>query len=347
MRRLVAAWTWIMVLTICTMSNVSGDDNLGATVQEQVKASGDPGSNVNPSSQAVMGDDMAMPQPEGVVGDDMSFPQPEGNLGDDVLQSPFQIADDALSCFSDDDDVYNQDSCMSIDATACSTFCYQSFYCTDACGYGTDTCEDGGGAVCAMYKLSHIQEVCATKTDTPPSNWTTATIDLDTTDTTNISWVGCDDHAYCSFCKDEDWCYYVLNELAPQFVDDYVELRSLGYGPLAMTILGSLDSVCEMLDGMDDVTVVRTTNDDEIATYQPTHRPTSQPEDVTEASQPIDQNDDPASPDSNALGWAMKSFEVALGCAFFILVAYAIIRRRKYHTHDYTALISEKDDQFS
>lgn len=175
-------------------------------------------------------------------------------LNGDSEESP-PAEDDASTCFADDDSVYTQDACSEVDAVACESYCQDSYFCSHHCGSGTSSCEDGAGALCAMNKLTHLKTLCSEKFSIP-SNWTSAADSSNWIDPTSLATStveGCDDHAYCLFCKDNEWCSWTMNDLAPLLLQNsYVNLKAEGYGPLAMTMLGKLNDVCGYVEEFDD-----------------------------------------------------------------------------------------------
>eukprot|EP00622_Pseudochattonella_farcimen_P001711 FR736478.1.p1 GENE.FR736478.1~~FR736478.1.p1 ORF type:complete len:143 (+),score=4.72 FR736478.1:224-652(+) len=56
---------------------------------------------------------------------------------------------------------------------------------------------------------------------------------------------GCDDHAYCRFC--EHGCQESFGELSTEiYGDDLGDMKKLGRGPLAMTLLNNIATVCRV-----------------------------------------------------------------------------------------------------
>jgi len=56
---------------------------------------------------------------------------------------------------------------------------------------------------------------------------------------------GCDNHAYCSFCKPHEDCTSILDDVAVKLIKEYSFVKSQGFGPLAMKILGAADELCD------------------------------------------------------------------------------------------------------
>ena len=152
----------------------------------------------------------------------------------------------------DDDTIYNQTSCYSYDMDACKNNCPSNTMCDYFCGSGTDSCANGGGAVCSMKALSDIENTCktvwsmtddeiATYNPSPELAWSTTTMHM-----------GCDKHVYCEFCTNSSECLTVVDDLAETVLGTslYHKYYEYGgnlvyYGPMAMALMANISAVCD------------------------------------------------------------------------------------------------------
>lgn len=129
-----------------------------------------------------------------------------------------------------------------------------------------------------MDKLSHIEETCSGENwRSQPEDWSPTSVSIVSSATLdNISFSGCDNHAYCTFCKDNSWCEYVVETVAPSVLSDYDTIIAAGYGPLAMSLLAQLSDVCSAINSLSD-DVVATIDGTSSKTHGPSARPSAPP----------------------------------------------------------------------
>ena len=111
-----------------------------------------------------------------------------------------------FTCSSyDDDGKYDAYECSSYDVDACEVQCRNGTLCDRLCGAGNVSCATGGGAVCAMRALANVSALCAAR------NYSDVGAAFDERDgglygdddDNLVLSHGCDEHAYCAFCGDE------------------------------------------------------------------------------------------------------------------------------------------------
>ena len=152
----------------------------------------------------------------------------------------------------DDDSSYTSSYCGKYDATACTHHCANSSTCEQLCGSGNVSCADGGGAVCAMRKLAHIDATCASlgsvadhegipARDAPVARRLRAAAPANAPE----GGVGCDDHVYCEYCRGYASCEFLI-----EHASDYSSVRTSSFGPTALALLGSIDLICANLSAV-------------------------------------------------------------------------------------------------
>lgn len=169
-------------------------------------------------------------------------------------------------CHDMDDVVYTADVCSTADHVACNHYCT-----SDTCSsYCSDECSSGAGAICAFQLFSGIQNLCAGYSDlvatgavsVPPRAERDAKLaalresnaplldlqrKLKIGDDTSA---GCDEHAYCEFCVNSPECVDTLQRIGALVLDDSTFewfYDSAGAAPMALTLLGYLDEVCDIV----------------------------------------------------------------------------------------------------
>lgn len=144
----------------------------------------------------------------------------------------------------DDDGVYTSVSCSSYDEKSCETYCLGSEYCAYLCGAGTESCDTGSGATCAMYALGRLTETCQSVDSMPnyPSPLPDGVLEKDATTG------GCDSHAYCTFCEPFEQCRKTLRKYAPKVLGEeaWKKYAKIGKGPLAMVMLANISAICNL-----------------------------------------------------------------------------------------------------
>lgn len=153
-----------------------------------------------------------------------------------------------LTCSDfDDDSMYTSSTCSTYDEKSCETYCLGNEYCALLCGEGSESCDTGSGAVCAMYALGSLTETCQSIEDVPhftPGVLPDGVLDND------ASVGGCDSHAYCSFCEPFEQCRKTLHHYAPIILGEiaWKEYAKIGKGPLAMVLLANISAICDIFD---------------------------------------------------------------------------------------------------
>merc|ERR1711988_3916 len=206
------------------------------------------------------------------------------------------------TCYADDDTVYTAAACEDVDAVACETYCADNFLCDHNCGSGNYSCADGSGALCAMTKISGITELCMGSTTTPSSWSPHHTYTMDKAQDDSTSWQGCDDHAYCNFCKGNATCEYIMFEVGPMVVDGYELIADIGFGPLALSILANLDKVCDYIADSDQHDSAYLTGDDAGADSVTSHK---------------------------ARKWGSNAIEASVAGALLVAGVFVVTRRRR------------------
>jgi hypothetical protein len=129
----------------------------------------------------------------------------------------------------EDDTTYTESVCSKYDTIACEYHCAANSTCDALCGSGNTSCSDGGGAVCAMKRLAHIDATCASvgslaAHDGIPSRDAPGAAAADALAAEaarrrrrelgaakmSDGGQGCDDHVYCSYCVGFASCEYLI-----------------------------------------------------------------------------------------------------------------------------------------
>lgn len=195
-----------------------------------------------------------------------------------------------VSCDYDDDSVYNSASCATVDSLCCEQYCFEitNSWCKELC---KDDCEASSGAPCAFNALASLNNTCAIVRRESSRRTLRERIDgqleahYTTFDLRAAKYMnqqnlessspspknaaqeidaaalgkskGCDDHAYCEFCKPHFYCHHAITTLAAVVLGDdefnyYAE--NLGAAPLAMILIASIEDLCDLMDFDDDWT---------------------------------------------------------------------------------------------
>eukprot|EP00622_Pseudochattonella_farcimen_P003312 FR738458.1.p1 GENE.FR738458.1~~FR738458.1.p1 ORF type:complete len:346 (+),score=39.84 FR738458.1:74-1039(+) len=180
-----------------------------------------------------------------IVDDDYSLRE---EAGDDDYQKQLSAEEEASTIANcsdyDDDSLYTADSCGGYDKSACSNHC-ASGWCYELCGTGTDSCEDGSGAVCAMTALNDLKETCArvlSSLEVVPGDLVLPSGE----DDDGASNEGCDEHVFCQYCN--HGCKEAVGRYAPVVMSTklYDYFLDEGSGPTAMGILSNITAVCDL-----------------------------------------------------------------------------------------------------